>query len=587
MKHIFKVINSKEYFIIGICIFLIACQVVLEVHIPNNMGEITELIYSETASFDQELILGRNMLVFAIMSLLCAVTVSFFISKVGADLDRKLRKKVFDKIISFSLQEVGEFGTSSLIARSTTDIMQVQVFFVNGIQTSVKATFMILWITLQMAKGHVYWRTATVISVVALVVFLSCIIKIILPAVNKIQNTGDDLIRVSSEHITGIRNVHAFNAFNVQRRRLSEKNDIMTKLELSYDMTMALFSPVANVVMYVLMISIYIIGAYLISQADSARRIFLDSEMIVFISYASLLIESFIYLIMVLALLPNAWASLKRIGEVLAKPLSIKDQADAVDLKKNELTGTIEFKNVSFKYPGSRDYALKNISFSIEPGETVAIIGPTGSGKTTLLNLIPRLYDVTEGEIDVGGIDVRKHRIKILRDIIGYVPQKSYLFTGTISENLSYGDNGSMKKMLDEIQKAAVIGQADEFIRSKEKGYSSRVEEGGSNFSGGQKQRLTITRAIARDPKIFLFDDSFSALDNKTDKTLRTELKKIAGDSTMCIVAQKIATVKGADKILVLDEGKLVGIGTHDELIKSCDIYREIASSQEDSEVTA
>lgn len=587
MKQIVGILKKKEIFLLGVCAFLIACQVVLEIHIPNNMGGITKLIYSGTASFDEEMILGRNMLGFALMSLLCAFIVSFIVSKVGASIDCLLRKKVFEKITSFSLQEVGEFGTSSLIARCTTDIMQVQAFFVNGFQTFVKSVFMIFWITVQISIGHIYWRVATIISVVLLAIFLSAIIMAILPAVKKIQKTGDELIRVSSEHITGIRNVHAYNAYGLQKKRLKDKNDQMTSLELSYDMSMALFSPIANVVMYTLMIAIYIIGAYLISQADSELSQVLDSQMIVFISYASILISSFIYLIMVMALLPNAWVSLRRIAQVLDKPLSISDPAGTMRLEGNDEKGTIEFKNVSFKYPGSSEYALRDISFSIKQGDTVAIIGATGSGKTTLLNLIPRFYDVTEGEIDVNGVDIRKSSLKELRNIIGYVPQKSFLFTGTILENLSYGDNGSMKKMLSEIKKAAQIGQADEFISMKEKGYYSRVEEGGSNFSGGQKQRLTITRAIARDPEIFLFDDSFSALDNKTDKILRAELKAAAGDSTMLIVAQRISTVKSADVILVLDEGRLVGVGTHDELIESCEVYKDIASSQSDSEVAS
>lgn len=587
MKHIIRIINKKEFFLLGICAFLIACQVVLEIHIPNNMGEITELIYSGTSSFDEELVIGRNMLGFALMSFLCAFIVSFIVSKVGARIDCLLRKKVFEKITSFSLQEVGEFGTSSLIARCTTDIMQVQAFFVNGFQIFVKSIFMIFWITVQISIGHIYWRVATVISVVLLAIFLTAIVMSILPAVKKIQKTGDELIRVSSEHISGLRNVHAYNAYSLQRTRLQDKNDKMTSLELSYDMSMALFSPIANVIMYMLMISIYIIGAYLISQADSELSIVLDSQMIVFISYASILISSFIYLIMVMALLPNAWVSLMRIAQVLDKPLSISDPESTDSLEGRGVKGSIEFKNVSFKYPGSCEYALRDISFSIKQGDIVAIIGATGSGKTTLLNLIPRFYDVTEGEIDVNGVDIRKSSLRELRNIIGYVPQKSFLFTGTIFENLSYGDNGSMKKMLSEIKKAAQIGQADEFISMKENGYDSRVEEGGSNFSGGQKQRLTITRAIARDPEIFLFDDSFSALDNKTDKLLRSELKEAAGDSTMLIVAQKISTVRSADMILVMDEGRLVGVGTHDELMESCEVYKDIVSSQTDSEVAS
>lgn len=572
-------ITPKEYIILSVCICLIVAQVFLEIKIPETMGQLTNFIYSGQTDTGQNIHFGLIMLCYALVSLIFSFIVAYGIARTGASLDGRLRKSVFNRILSFSLSEVGEFGTSSLISRSTTDIYQIQTFLVNGFQTIIKSSVMIIWITVKIVRMNKYWRLATVVDITIMLTVLILITNSILPVVKKIQQTNDELIRVNSEHISGIRVVHAFNGYDVQRKRFDDVNDKVTDLEIKNEKTMALFNPVANMLMYSLMVVIYFIGAKMIDGASADMRSIINSQMIEFISLVSMMIASIVFLIIVVVTMPAFLISVKRISEVLDKPLSI-EEPDKSDIKSPIESGTIEFKNVSFRYPGSREDSLKNISFTVNKGEMVAIVGGTGSGKTTLLNLIPRLYDVTDGEVSVNGINVKNYQVRELRNILGYVPQKSFLFSGTVYENIDYGDNGKMGRALDGIIRAAKVGQVDEFINKNEDGYYQRVEEGGSNFSGGQKQRLTISRAIARDPEIFLFDDSFSALDYKTDKKLRTELRATAGDSTMLIVAQRISTVRDADRIIVLDKGHLIGMGNHEELMESCQVYREIALSQ-------
>jgi ATP-binding cassette subfamily B protein len=414
---------------------------------------------------------------------------------------------------------------------------------------------------------------------------LSAIAILVLPIVNKAQYAKDELIRIDREHLDGIRVVHAYNGYEKQKERFEEANKRITDLLLRYDKSSALFAPFSNMVMYSLTVIIYIMGAYIVADSAKSLRSSVSNEMIVFVSMLSMLISSCIYLIIIMVLLPNASVSLKRIAQVLNKKTMIMDPEEAF-AKDPAICGTLEFRNVSFMYPGSREYAIRDISFRMEKGETVAIVGGTGSGKTTLLNLIPRLYEATEGEILVDGVDIKKMKLKDLRNIFGYVPQKSFLFSGTIVSNIDFGDNGKLKKTIEEIVKASKLGKADEFIRAKEGGYNAHVEEGGSNFSGGQRQRLTISRAICRDPEIFLFDDSFSALDYKTDKTVREGLKETLSGASVLMVAQRISTIRSADRIIVLDNGRMVGMGTHDELMTSCNVYREIVLSQTDTEAT-
>ncbi len=585
MKKIAGLLSFKEYMYMLICVFLIVGQVFFEIKIPNVMGELTDLIYSGNVDVFKQISYGITMFTYAAASLVFSFLVAFLVAKVGAALDSKVRKATFTKIMDFSLKEVGDFGTSSLIARCTADIYQIQTFFVNGFQLLIKSPVMIIWVTVQISSVNVYYRSATITAVAILVAVLSAVAILVLPIVNKAQYAKDELIRIDREHLDGIRVVHAYNGYEKQKERFEEANERITSLLLRYDKSSALFAPFSNMVMYSLTVIIYIIGAHIVADSDESLRAGVSNEMIVFVSMLSMLISSCIYLILVMVLLPSACVSFKRIAQVLNKKIEIIDPEKAA-AKDPGIHGSLEFRNVSFMYPGSREYAIKDISFKMEKGETVAIVGGTGSGKTTLINLIPRLYEVAEGQILVDGVDIKKMKLKELRNILGYVPQKSFLFAGTIVSNISFGDNGKLKQTLEEIVKAARLGKADEFIRTKQGGYDAVVEEGGSNFSGGQKQRLTISRAICRDPEIFIFDDSFSALDYKTDKTVREGLRQTLSGTSILMVAQRISTIKSADKILVLDNGKMVGMGTHDELMTSCDVYREIVLSQTDTEAT-
>lgn len=585
MKKIAGLLSFKEYMYMLICVFLIVGQVFFEIKIPNVMGELTDLVYSGKADISEEIKYGIIMFAYAGLSLVFSFLVAYLVAKVGAALDRRVRRQTFTKIIDFSLKEVGDFGTSSLIARCTTDIYQIQNFFVNGFQPLIKSPIMIIWVTAQISGANVYYRSATITAVAILVAVLSAIAILVLPIVNKAQYAKDELIRIDREHLDGIRVVHAYNGYEKQKERFEEANKRITDLLLRYDKSSALFAPFSNMVMYSLTVIIYIMGAYIVADSAKSLRSSVSNEMIVFVSMLSMLISSCIYLIIIMVLLPNASVSLKRIAQVLNKKTMIMDPEEAF-AKDPAICGTLEFRNVSFMYPGSREYAIRDISFRMEKGETVAIVGGTGSGKTTLLNLIPRLYEATEGEILVDGVDIKKMKLKDLRNIFGYVPQKSFLFSGTIVSNIDFGDNGKLKKTIEEIVKASKLGKADEFIRAKEGGYNAHVEEGGSNFSGGQRQRLTISRAICRDPEIFLFDDSFSALDYKTDKIVREGLKETLSGASVLMVAQRISTIRSADRIIVLDNGRMVGMGTHDELMTSCNVYREIVLSQTDTEAT-
>lgn len=585
MKKIAGLLSFKEYMYMLICVFLIVGQVFFEIKIPNVMGELTDLIYSGNADVFKQISYGITMFTYAAASLVFSFLVAFLVAKVGAALDSKVRKATFTKIMDFSLKEVGDFGTSSLIARCTADIYQIQTFFVNGFQLLIKSPVMIIWVTVQISSVNVYYRSATITAVAILVAVLSAVAILVLPIVNKAQYAKDELIRIDREHLDGIRVVHAYNGYEKQKERFEEANERITSLLIRYDKSSALFAPFSNMVMYSLTVIIYIIGAHIVADSDESLRAGVSNEMIVFVSMLSMLISSCIYLILVMVLLPSACVSFKRIAQVLNKKIEIIDPEKAA-AKDPGIHGSLEFRNVSFMYPGSREYAIKDISFKMEKGETVAIVGGTGSGKTTLLNLIPRLYEATEGEILVDGVDIKKMKLKDLRNIFGYVPQKSFLFSGTIVSNIDFGDNGKLKKTIEEIVKASKLGKADEFIRAKEGGYNAHVEEGGSNFSGGQRQRLTISRAICRDPEIFLFDDSFSALDYKTDKTVREGLKETLSGASVLMVAQRISTIRSADRIIVLDNGRMVGMGTHDELMTSCNVYREIVLSQTDTEAT-
>ena len=580
MQKIVKLISKKEAFLYIFCVLSILIQVSFEMAIPKEMAETTYALQNGTNDMEDIMHLGNLMLAFSIGALVAAVCASYSASKAGASLSRHLREKVFSKIMTFSLEETGKYGTASLISRCTTDITTVQDFVTGGLITIIKSPITIVCVVVRMSMDYWQWSAATTSAVILIVAFVVLMLKLAVPVMKRYQEVNDKIIEESTEHITGIRVVHSNKANVFQKKRYEKLNDEATKLLLFGERMVGVFVPFTTAVMNLLVVAIYVLGAVIMNSNDSNARMLIFAEMTEFLSYSILLVSAFVYVILIIANYPTTKACALRINEVLDTRVRITDGEESI-IDDAAAGGAIEFSHVSFKYQGAKENALTDISFKVEPGENVAIIGSTGSGKTTLLNLIPRLYDVNEGVVSVCGIDVRKLKINELRNILGYVPQKSMLFMGTIANNISFGINSKYKESLDEIKKAAKIGQADEFISHKEGGYEGTVAYRGSNFSGGQKQRLTISRAIYRDPKIYLFDDSFSALDFKTDSILRKKLRENAQGATVIIVAQRISTIRNADKIIVLDKGRIVGEGTHDFLMNNCEVYKEIAQSQQ------
>lgn len=559
-----------------ICVAFISVNVYLELKIPDYMSEITVLVQTEGSKISEILKQGSFMLLCAFGSLIASFIVGYFASKVASYFGKITRKSVFEKVSKFGIEEIKRFSTSSLITRTTNDVTQVQMLISMGLQAIIKAPIMATWAIIKISGKNTLWSIATAIGVVILLITISIIMSLVFPKFKIVQKLTDKLNRITRENLTGIRVIRAFNAENYQQKKFEEANEELKNLQLFNQRTLGFLSPVMSLVSSGLSLSIYFIGAILINEANMLDKLTLFGDMVVFSSYAMQVIMSFMMLIMIFIIFPRASISAKRILEVLETNENIKDG----DITEGKEKGTVEFKNVSFKYPDAEDYMLQNISFKANKGETVAFIGSTGSGKSTLINLVPRFYDVTEGEVLVNGVNVKDYKIESLNNIIGYVPQKAVMFSGTVNENVSYGDNGKEKPTEDKIKEAIQVAQGTDFVEKMDGAYNAMIARGGTNISGGQKQRLAIARAIARDPEIYIFDDSFSALDYKTDFILRKELKKYTKDATNLIVAQRIGTIKEADKILVLDEGNLVGVGTHKELLKTCEIYREIALSQ-------
>ena len=487
-----------------------------------------------------------------------------------------IRTKLFNKVEDLGMEEVKAFNPSSLITRTTNDVTQIEMLLGMGLQLLIKAPITAVWAITKILNKNVSWSIITAVAVAILLVTLITISIIVVPKFKIVQKLIDKLNNVTRENLTGIRVVRAFNAEDYQENKFNDVNVTLTKQQMFNQKTFAIMSPMMYLVMYFLTLSIYFVGAYLINDASFASKIGLFGDMIVFSSYAMQVIMSFLMLAMIFMMLPRAQVSAKRINEVLDKKVKIKEG----NITSSKEVGTISFKNVSFKYPEAEEYVLKDISFDIKKGETVAFIGSTGSGKSTLINLIPRFYDVTDGEVLVDNINVKEYKEEVLNDKIGYIPQKAVIFSGTINSNIGFGKINGKKPSSKNIKEAANVAQASEFIEKLDEKYDSLVARSGTNLSGGQKQRLSIARAIARNPEIYIFDDSFSALDYKTDYTLRSELKKYTKFATVLIVAQRIGTILNADKIVVLDNGKCVGIGTHKELLKSCEVYKEIALSQ-------
>ena len=575
MFKLIKNFKKKDWLIIIISIALIVMQVWLELKMPDYMSKVTVLVQTEGSKMSEILKNGGFMLLCAFGSLVGAVIVGYLIALLASGFSRNLRSKLFRKVEDMSMSEIKEFSPNSLITRTTNDITQVEMFIGFGLQLLIKAPITAVWAITKILNKSWEWSMVTAVAVVVLLVVIGILTIIVMPKFKIVQKLTDKLNEVTRENLTGIRVVRAFNAEEYQQEKFQDVNNGLTNLQLFNQKTMSIMAPVMYLVMYMLTLVIYFIGAYLIKDALMAEKIGLFGDMVVFSSYAMQIIMSFLMLAMIFMLLPRAQVSASRINEVLDTSVSV---VDGKITNKDEI-GTVEFRNVSFKYPDAEEYVLKNISFKANKGDTVAFIGSTGSGKSTLVNLIVRFYDVTDGEILIDGVNIKDYKLEYLYKLIGYVPQRAVMFNGTVNSNISYGE--AMEEISDKkIVEAAKVAQADEFISKMDDGYESYIAQGGTNVSGGQKQRIAISRAIAKNPEIYIFDDSFSALDYKTDAVLRSELKKYTKDATSLIVAQRIGTIMNADKIIVLDNGESVGVGTHKELLKSCEVYKQIALSQ-------
>mgnify|MGYP004508515641 FL=1 len=575
MFKLLKNFKKKEWLIALISVCLIVMQVWLELKMPDYMSKVTVLVQTEGSKMSDILVNGGYMLLCAFSSLVGAVIVGYLIALLSAGFSKKLRGKLFRKVEEMSMSEVKKFSTNSLITRTTNDITQVEMFVGFGLQLLIKAPITAIWAITKILNKSWEWSVVTAVAVVILLIVIGILTIIVLPKFKIVQKLTDKLNEVTRENLTGIRVVRAFNAEDYQENKFKNVNDDLTNLQLFNQKSMSIMSPVMYLIMYMLTLIIYFIGAYLIKEAMMVDKIALFGDMVVFSSYAMQIIMSFLMLAMIFMILPRAEVSASRINEVLDTDVNVKDGK----LETKDEIGTIEFRNVSFKYPDAEEYVLRNISFKANKGDTIAFIGSTGSGKSTLVNLVVRFYDVTEGEILVDGVNIKDYKLDYLYKLIGYVPQKAVMFNGTVNFNIAYGDAKeeiNNKKILE----AAKVAQADDFVSKMDDKYESHIAQGGINVSGGQKQRLAIARAIAKNPEIYIFDDSFSALDYKTDAVLREELKKYTKDATSLIVAQRIGTIMNADKIIVLDNGTSVGVGTHEELLRGCEVYKEIALSQ-------
>ena len=575
--NIFRYLNKWDYVAILIIIGLVVVQVWLDLLLPEYLNVIIEDV-STVGDLNNILINGGYMLACALGSGLIAILTGFFAARVAAGFAMRLRSGVFDKVQGFSMEEINKFSTPSLITRSTNDITQIQMAVAMGLHVIIRAPIMAIWAITKIVNINMQWSMATGIAVVAMVVLFAGVLLITYPKFKKLQQQTDDVNLVTRENLRGIRVVRAYNAEDYQQAKFDNANNALTKTNLFVNRAMSILFPFVNVIMSGVVLAIYILAAYIFNDTTLALRPTVLGNMMEFSSYAIQVVMSFMMLVIIFIMLPRAIAAGRRINEVLRTPTTIHDGTVTQGVEGER--GEVVFENVSFKYPDAEEYVLENISFAAHKGETVAFIGSTGSGKSTLINLVPRFYDVTEGAVKIDGIDVRDYSLEALHNKIGYVPQKAALFSGTVKSNVAYGDKDGVVPTDAEVATAVKVAQAAEFVESKPEKYDAPIEQGGANVSGGQKQRLAIARAIARNPEIYIFDDSFSALDYKTDRVLRTELKKHTSDATVLIVAQRIGTIKDADKIIVLDEGKAVGMGTHEELLASCPVYQEIALSQ-------
>lgn len=578
MIKLLKNLPKRNWLMMFFVIGFVVLQVWLDLTIPDYMADITALVQTDGSKMADIMAAGGKMLLCAFGSLAATVVVAIISSRIASDFSAVLRAKLFNKVQGFSMEEIGRFSTASLITRSTNDVTQVQMFVTIGFQVLIKAPILAIWAVCKISAKSWQWTFSTGVAVAVLLIIVGLCVSIALPKFKKLQELTDDINRVTRENITGINVVRAYNAEKYQESKFETANNNLTKTQLFTSRTMSFMMPGIQLIMSGLPLAIYWIGAYLINKADMMSKITLFSDMVTFSSYAMQIVMAFMMMVMVFIILPRASVAAKRINEVLDTEATIEDGDK--DIKDSGIRGEIEFKNVNFKYPDAEDYVLSDISFSVKKGETLAIIGATGCGKSTVINLIPRFYDVTEGEVLVDGVNVKDYKQKELRNKIGYVSQKATLFGGTVKSNIAYGDNGKDGFMESDIVDSVYVAQASEFVEKMDEGYDSYIAQGGGNLSGGQKQRLSIARAVCRHPEIFIFDDSFSALDYRTDRALRSALKKECADATKIIVAQRIGTIRDADKIIVLENGTIAGMGKHDELMKNCEVYRQIAYSQ-------
>ena len=563
----------------GISLVFIVTQVWLDLKLPDYMSEITRLTQTPGSAISSIWLNGGYMLLCALGSLAASIIVGYFAAKIAALFSQRLRSLLFNKVESFSMEEINRFSTSSLITRSTNDITQIQMLVVMALQLVIKSPIMAVWAITKIAGKGFEWSLVTGTAVLIVLSVVTFLMIFVIPKFKKMQTLTDNITRVTRENLTGLRVIRAYNAEDYQEDKFETANEELTSTQMFTNRAMAIMMPVMTVVMSGLSLAIYWVGAYLINSAGAMDKLTVFSNMVVFSQYAMQVIMSFMMLIMIFIMLPRASVSAKRINEVLDTKPTILDGNETQG--KAGLIGHVEFRSVSFKYPDAAEAVIENISFTAKQGETVAFIGSTGSGKSTLINLVPRFFDATGGEVLIDGVNVKDYKQESLLNKIGYVPQKAVLFKGTVESNVAYGDNGHNEKVhIEEVKKAIQIAQGADFVEKMDGRYEASIAQGGSNISGGQKQRLAIARAVYRKPEIYIFDDSFSALDYKTDRILRTVLKKETSGVTSLIVAQRIGTIMDADQIIVLDEGKIVGKGTHKELLRDCAVYKEIAMSQ-------
>lgn len=589
MLRIMRYLSKAEIGQMLIALVSIVGQVWLDLTLPDYMSDITQLVETPGSNMSDIWVAGGKMLAISLGSAACAIVTGFIAARVGASFSQRLRSLEFSKVESFGSAEMSRFSTASLITRSTNDITQIQMFITMGLMMIVKSPIMAVWAICKIAGGGFEWTLATGVAVVVLIISISVLMALVMPKFKSMQRLTDNINLVARENLTGLRVVRAYNAEDYQESKFAQANKDLTDTQLFTNRAMSVMMPMMNTIMNGLMLAVYWIGAYLIDAADATDKLTTFADMVVFSSYSVQVIMSFLLMSMVFVLWPRADVSANRVLEVInTEPMVVSGTRTA---GKPGMEGEIEFRNVSFTYPDSREAMLEGINFRASKGQTVAFIGSTGSGKSSLVNLVPRFYDATQGEVLVDGVDVRDYTLESLRGKIGYVPQQSFMFKGTIASNVSYGsgradgDNAGRttagRSASDEaIRNACEVAQATEFISRKEDGYETAISQGGANVSGGQKQRLSIARAVYRHPEILIFDDSFSALDFKTDRAVRDALAKEAKDATKLIVAQRIGTIMDADTIVVLDGGKVVGQGTHRELLETCDVYRQIAQSQ-------